>query len=71
MSFTAIFVLIFLVAFVIVGGVVMFLSKTIDHGEARFGPDGKVISGDSQHAAPEGRARPAQRIDINKASDNE
>ncbi|MEP1420218.1 MAG: hypothetical protein ABJK59_00425 [Erythrobacter sp.] len=71
MSFTAIFVLIFLVAFVIIGGVVMFLSKTIDHGEARFGPNGKVISGDSQHAAPKGPARPAQRIDINKASDNE
>jgi preprotein translocase subunit SecG len=45
MSFTAIFVMIFLIAFALIGGVVMFLSKTIDHGEAKFGPDGKVISG--------------------------
>ena len=27
---------IFLCVFVILGGVVMYLSKTIDHGEARF-----------------------------------
>lgn len=46
MSFTAIFVMIFLIAFVLIGGVVMFLSKTIDHGEARFGPDGRVIEDD-------------------------
>ena len=34
---------IFMCIFVILGGVVMYLSKTIDHGEARFGPDGKVL----------------------------
>ena len=44
MTFTAIFVMIFLIAFALIGGVVMYLSKTIDHGEAQFGPDGKVIS---------------------------
>ena len=75
MGFTAFFVMIFLIAFAIIGGVVMFLSKTIDHGEARFGPDGKVISGDSEKAAPKGPARPAQRIDastdLGKASDND
>jgi hypothetical protein len=49
----------------------MFLSKTIDHGEARFGPDGKMITGDSEKAAPKGSARPAQRIDASKASENE
>lgn len=27
---------IFLIVFVLLGGVVMYLSKTIDHGEARF-----------------------------------
>ena len=43
MTFTAIFVMIFLIAFVLIGGLVMFLSRTIDHGEMRFGPDGKVI----------------------------
>ncbi|MEO1105649.1 MAG: hypothetical protein AAFW98_18255 [Pseudomonadota bacterium] len=30
------FATIFLVCFVILGGVVMFLARTIDHGEARF-----------------------------------
>ncbi|WP_298336877.1 hypothetical protein [uncultured Erythrobacter sp.] len=48
MSFTATFVMIFLIAFALIGGVVMFLSKTIDHGEARFGPDGKVVSEDEE-----------------------
>lgn len=46
MSFTAIFVMIFLIAFALIGGVVMFLSNTIDHGEARFDHNGNVISGD-------------------------
>ena len=36
MTFTIIFATLFLAAFVIIGGVVMYLSKTIDHGEARF-----------------------------------
>lgn len=30
------FATIFLVCFVLLGGVVMYLSQTIDHGEARF-----------------------------------
>ena len=75
MSFTATFVMVFLIAFAVLGGVVMYLSKTIDHGEARFGPDGNEISGDSEKAAPKGPARPAQRIDKStdpsKASNHE
>lgn len=74
MTFTAIFVMIFLIAFALIGGVVMFLSKTIDHGEARFGPDGKMISGEAQTTVKEGRARPAKRIEKDepdKASGNE
>ena len=31
-----IYATIFMVCFVLIGGVVMYLSKTIDHGEARF-----------------------------------
>ena len=31
-----IYATIFMVCFVLLGGVVMYLSKTIDHGEARF-----------------------------------
>lgn len=37
------FATIFLIAFAILGGVVMYLSKTIDHGEARFDKDGNVL----------------------------
>ena len=44
MSFTATFVMIFLIAFALIVGVVMFLSKTIDHGEARFDENGRMIS---------------------------
>lgn len=43
------FATIFLVAFVILGGVVMYLSKTIDHGEARFDSSGKLISDEEKH----------------------
>ena len=75
MSFTATFVMIFLIAFAVIGRVVMFLSKTIDHGEARFGPDGKQITGDREKVAGQEPARPAQRIDkstnSSKASDHE
>ena len=39
---------IFLVAFVVIGGVVMYLSKTIDHGEARFDSEtGEQLSDDA------------------------
>lgn len=34
--FTVIFATIFLAAFVLIAGLVMYLTKTIDHGEARF-----------------------------------
>ena len=55
---------IFLVLFVMIAGVVMFLSKTIDHGEARFDSEGKVIRDDPAKAKPkyDGPARPAQKI---------
>jgi len=55
---------IFLVIFVLLAGVVMYLSQTIDHGEARFDSDGKVIRDDPAKAEPKhtGPARPAQKI---------
>ena len=71
MTFTAIFVMIFLIAFVLIGGLVMFLSKTIDHGEARFDADGRVISKRPKESAAHGPARPAQKIDTSKADGNE
>ena len=36
MTAEIIYATIFMVCFVLLGGVVMYLSKTIDHGEARF-----------------------------------
>ena len=38
-----IYATIFMLCFVGLAGVVMYLSKTIDHGEARFDKDGKLI----------------------------
>ena len=61
MTSTAIFMLIFLVAFAMIGGVVLFLSRTIEHGEARFDSSGKMIS-DSKPGSSE-PARPARRIE--------
>ena len=71
MTFTSIFVMIFLIAFVLIGGFVLFLSKTIDHGEARFDADGRVISNKPKQSAADGPARPAQKTDTNKADGNE
>ena len=44
-----IYATIFMVCFVLLGGVVMYLSKTIDHGEARFDSEtGKPIEDDKK-----------------------
>ncbi len=62
-------VTIFLVCFVVLVGVVLYLSKTIEHGEARFDADGKVIKDTARHGPGQtttkqtGPARPAQRLD--------
>ena len=64
MTFAIIFATIFLAAFVIIGGVVMYLSKTIDHGEARFDSEtGKPITDSEAKVKHEGPARPAQRLE--------
>ena len=64
MSFAIIFATIFLAAFVIIGGVVMYLSKTIDHGEARFDSEtGKQLRESETRRPHEGPARPASRIE--------
>ena len=69
MDFTATFILIFLVAFVLIGGLVMYLSKTIDHGEARFDASGKVIRDPAP--TPPDEAQPARRLETDKADDDE
>jgi hypothetical protein len=60
-GFTAIFIMIFLIAFALIGGLVMFLSRTIEHGEARFDASGKMISDSASDPAEP--ARPATRND--------
>ncbi len=60
MTFTALFTTLFLVAFAIIGGVVMFLSRTIDHGEARFDASGQQITDEPEQ---DGAARPDRRLD--------
>lgn len=66
-----IFVTIFLVCFVILAGVVMFLSKTIEHGEARFDSSGKPIEDKPAHkTAHTGPARPAQKIGAQRIETN-
>ena len=54
------FATIFLVCFVILGGVVLYLSKTIDHGEARFDASGKEIKDESKL---DSSVEPARRLD--------
>ena len=62
MSGELIYAIIFMACFVLIGGVVMFLSKTIDHGEARFDSEGKVIN-ETSEGPTLNEAKPAQRID--------
>ena len=69
MAFTALFVMIFLIAFALIGGLVMFLSRTIEHGEARFDASGKMISDPAP--GPAEPARPATRIDETDKTGNQ
>lgn len=60
------FIVIFLVAFIVIAGFAFYLSRTIEHGEARFDASGRMLS----ESEPEGdeTIRPARRIeDIGKA----
>jgi hypothetical protein len=50
------FALIFLAAFAAIGALVVYLSRRIEHGEARFDASGRMISDRDP-------ARPAQQID--------
>jgi hypothetical protein len=66
------FATIFLLSFVALAGVVMYLSRTIEHGEARFDSSGKVMRDESEK--PQSPAKPAQRrseTDPRKAEDHE
>ena len=61
MTFTATFILIFLVAFALIGGLAMFLSRTIEHGEARFDASGKMMTDREPRGSDP--VRPARRIE--------
>lgn len=62
------FAIIFLIAFVAVGGFAFYLSRTIEHGEARFDAKGRLISDTASRPAEP--ARPAQRIEPIDMMDN-
>jgi hypothetical protein len=58
-----IYATIFMVCFVLLGGVVMYLSKTIDAGEARFDSEtGKPLKDASKRPHPS-EAKAASRIE--------
>ena len=64
-----IYATLFMVCFVILGGVVMYLSKTIDHGEARFDSEtGKPIGKSDPKSLD--KATPAQRISDKETTEN-
>lgn len=53
------FAIIFLIAFVLLGGFALWLSKNIEYGEARFDTTGKAEKTEAKDATP------ARRIDDN------
>lgn len=63
------FAVIFLIAFVVIAGFALYLSRTIEHGEARFDPSGRMI-GDRDPPADE-TIRPARRIDPTNTTEGE
>jgi len=63
-----IYATIFMACFVLLAGVVMYLSKTIDAGEARFDSETGRLKKDEEDAA-KGPVRPATRMD--ERTDNE
>ena len=55
------FFVIFLIAFIVIAGFAFYLSRNIEHGEARFDSSGRMIS--DRQPAPDETVRPARRID--------
>ena len=51
------FAIIFLIAFLVLGGFALWLSKNVEHGEARFDTTGKSKKVETKDATP------ARRID--------
>ena len=58
-----IYATIFMVCFVLLGGFVMYLSKTIDAGEARFDSETGEQLHDPAKRRPVGDRRPASRLE--------
>ncbi len=63
------FAIIFLLVFVALGIFAFYLSRTIEHGEARFDANGRLISDrEPQSSEP---ARPARRIEQTETTGND
>lgn len=54
------FAVIFVIAFIVIGLFALYLSRTIEHGEARFDARGKMMS--EREPASDDTIRPARRI---------
>ena len=64
-----IFMTILLVSLVAVLGVALYVSRTVDHGEARFNAQGEIKQKHKQepeHAEPASRIRPNDQTDTQK-----
>ncbi len=56
------FAVIFLIAFILLAGFALWLSKNVEHGEARFDTTGKAEKADAKEATPARSARSSQAI---------
>lgn len=61
------FAIIFLAAFVAIALFARYLSRTIEHGEARFDATGRLIS--DREAPTDQTTRPARRIDTTNTTE--
>lgn len=63
------FAVIFLIAFIVIAAFAFYLSRTIEHGEARFDASGRVIS--DRKPPQDQTIRPARRIDNTDKTEGE
>lgn len=63
------FAIIFLIAFIVIAAFALYLSRTIEHGEARFDTRSRVIA--DPEARKDATIRPARRIEDTETTEGE
>jgi hypothetical protein len=63
------FAVIFLIAFIVIAAFAFYLSRTIEHGEARFDASGRLIS--DREPPKDATIRPARRIEDTETTEGE